>query len=79
MPLALAWHVNIYRAFGLSDAVRAREDTRDLVPYGAYTGFQNAFQKPTVGEGFAEVKTVNWIFEGSDEDRRRFNMYLDIF
>jgi bifunctional polynucleotide phosphatase/kinase len=33
---------------------------------------------PTLEEGFSEVKTINWIFEGSDEDRRRFNMYINV-
>ncbi|KAG8878012.1 hypothetical protein FRB97_002858 [Tulasnella sp. 331] len=79
MPLELAWHINLYRAFCLSDAVKEDEAVRELVPKIAYSGFNNAFQKPTTGEGFTEVKTINWIFDGSDEDRKRFNMYLDIF
>lgn len=54
------------------------QTTREMLGYGVFTQYQNAFQPPTVDEGFSEVKTINWIFEGSEEDRRRFNMYLDI-
>ncbi|KAG9038000.1 hypothetical protein FRB95_003393 [Tulasnella sp. JGI-2019a] len=79
IPLELAWHINLYRAFALSDAVRSQEAARELVPRIAYSGYKNAFQMPTVEEGFSEIKTINWVFDGSDDDRRRFNMYLDIF
>ncbi|KAG8981507.1 hypothetical protein FRB90_007208 [Tulasnella sp. 427] len=78
ITLDLAWHINLYRAHFLSEAVKANESTREMLGYGVFTQFQNAFQPPTIEEGFSEVKTINWIFQGSDEDRRRFNMYLDI-
>ncbi|KAG8897496.1 hypothetical protein FRB99_008114 [Tulasnella sp. 403] len=77
--LELAWHINLYRAFWLAESKKANEDVRTLVPYNVYTNFQNALQPPTLEEGFSEVRTVDWVFEGSEEDRRRFNMYLDIF
>ncbi|KAG9047609.1 hypothetical protein FS837_001867 [Tulasnella sp. UAMH 9824] len=78
ITLDLAWHINLYRAHFLSDTVKSNETTREMLGYGVFTQYQNAFQPPTVEEGFSEVKTINWIFEGSEEDRRRFNMYLDI-
>lgn len=78
ITLDLAWHINLYRAHFLSDAVQANEIAREMLGYGVFTQYQNAFQPPTVEEGFSEVKTINWIFEGSEEDRRRFNMYLDV-
>ncbi|KAG8953997.1 hypothetical protein FRC04_000981 [Tulasnella sp. 424] len=78
VTLDLAWHINLYRAHFLSDDVKANEATREMLGYGVFTQYQNAFQPPTIEEGFSEVKTINWIFQGSEEDRRRFNMYLDV-
>ncbi|KAG8910663.1 hypothetical protein FRC01_006202, partial [Tulasnella sp. 417] len=78
VTLDLAWHINLYRAHFLSDAVKDNEASREMLGYGVFTQYQNAFQPPTVDEGFSEVKTINWIFQGSEEDRRRFNMYLDV-
>ena len=29
-------------------------------------------------EGFSEVRKVNWVFEGDEEARRRWSMWLQV-
>lgn len=74
----LAWHNNLYRAFNLPDSVASIVPKRDLLPYNAFTSFRASYEEPKLDEGFQEVRQVNWVFEGSDEERRRWNMWLQI-
>lgn len=74
----LAWHNNLYRAYARPASVVAREPVRTLVPYTAIAGFPDAYEAPSVKEGFAEVRDVPWIFEGSEEERRHWSMWLQI-
>ncbi|KAG2020586.1 polynucleotide kinase 3'-phosphatase [Coprinopsis cinerea AmutBmut pab1-1] len=74
-PVELAWHNNLYRAF----IEKAEEEPRrSLVPYTAVIGFKNAFEEPTLEEGFSEIRRVNWNFEGTEEERKRWSMWLQI-
>ncbi|KAI0693882.1 PNK3P-domain-containing protein [Cytidiella melzeri] len=74
----LAWHNNLYRAFNLPDEVALKAPKRELLGYMAFTSFRNAYQEPTLDEGFSEIKQVNFIFEGSEEERRRWSMWLQL-
>jgi len=74
----LAWHNNLYRAYARPASVVAREPTRALIPYSALIGFSNAYETPSVKEGFDEVQDISWIFEGSEEERRYWSMWLQI-
>ncbi|KAI0086680.1 PNK3P-domain-containing protein [Irpex rosettiformis] len=74
----LAWHNNLYRAFNLPDDVASKTPKRELLGYMAFTSFRNAYQAPTLDEGLSEIKQVNFIFEGSEEERRRWSMWLQI-
>ncbi|KAI0710408.1 PNK3P-domain-containing protein [Cerioporus squamosus] len=76
--LELAWHNNLYRAFNLPESLTASQPKRELLPYNAFTSFRANFQEPTVDEGFYEVRTVNWQFEGDEEARKRWSMWLQI-
>ncbi|TFK50051.1 PNK3P-domain-containing protein [Heliocybe sulcata] len=76
--MELAWHNNLYRAFNLPPEQAEKEPKRDLVPYLAYTSFRGAYEEPVVEEGFDEVRSVNWVFEGGEEERRRWGMWLQI-
>ncbi|KZT29942.1 PNK3P-domain-containing protein, partial [Neolentinus lepideus HHB14362 ss-1] len=76
--MELAWHNNLYRAFNMPPSQAEKEPKRDLVPYLAYTSFRGAFEEPKADEGFEEVRTVNWVFEGDEEERRRWSMWLQI-
>ncbi|KIP03680.1 hypothetical protein PHLGIDRAFT_26012 [Phlebiopsis gigantea 11061_1 CR5-6] len=73
----LAWHNNLYRAYNLPPG-SSSAPKRDLLPYSAITSFRAAFKEPTVAEGFSEVRRVNWVFEGTDEERARWGMWLQI-
>jgi len=74
----LAWHNNLYRAYARPASVVAREPVRTLLPYTAIMGFADAYEAPSVKEGFAEVRDVPWTFEGSEEERRHWSMWLQI-
>ncbi|KAI0807045.1 PNK3P-domain-containing protein [Fomes fomentarius] len=74
----LAWHNNLYRAFNLSPSLAADQPKRELLPMLAFNNFRKDFQEPTVDEGFSEVRKVNWVFEGDEEARKRWNMWLQI-
>ncbi|KAF9001999.1 polynucleotide kinase 3 phosphatase-domain-containing protein [Cyathus striatus] len=76
--IELAWHNNLYRAFNLPASVRNCEANRQLVPYGAFTGFRDNFEEPKLSEGFIEIKKVNWVFEGTEEERKHWSMWLQI-
>ena len=56
----------------------ASQPKRELLPYIAFTSFRADYKEPKVDEGFQEVRQVNWVFEGSDEERQRWNMWLQI-
>jgi hypothetical protein len=51
---------------------------RDLLPYSAIAGFTKDYEAPTMSEGFSEIKTVNWVFEGDAEAKRRWSMWLQL-
>ncbi|KAI0811093.1 PNK3P-domain-containing protein [Irpex lacteus] len=76
--IELAWHNNLYRAFNLPDDVASKAPKRELLGYMAFTSFRNAYQEPALDEGFSEIKQVNFVFDGSEEERRRWGMWLQI-
>jgi bifunctional polynucleotide phosphatase/kinase len=40
--------------------------------------FRDNYEEPQLMEGFSEIIKVNWVFEGSEEGRKRWNMWLQI-
>lgn len=44
----------------------------------AFTSFRDGFEEPTIDEGFTEIKNVNWVFEGTKEEREQWSMWLQI-
>ncbi|RPD65808.1 PNK3P-domain-containing protein [Lentinus tigrinus ALCF2SS1-7] len=76
--LELAWHNNLYRAFNLPASLTVSQPTRELLPCNAFTSFRANFQEPTIDEGFYEVRRVNWQFEGHEDARKRWSMWLQI-
>ncbi|KAG2149258.1 polynucleotide kinase 3 phosphatase-domain-containing protein [Suillus clintonianus] len=70
----LAWHNNLYRAY----VHPSTELRRDILPYFAFIGFKDNYEEPQVMEGFSEIIKVNWVFEGCEEERRRWSMRLQI-
>ncbi|KAF9567654.1 PNK3P-domain-containing protein [Agrocybe pediades] len=76
--LELAWHNNLYRAYNLPPTVAAKEAERTVLPFAALTKFRDAYAPPAAAEGFSEIKNVNWVFEGSEEEKKRWSMWLQI-
>ncbi|KII88856.1 hypothetical protein PLICRDRAFT_159754 [Plicaturopsis crispa FD-325 SS-3] len=76
--IELAWHNNLYRAYNRPSSLVANESQRDIVPYMAFTSFRDNYEEPQLGEGFSEIKRVNWTFEGDDECKNRWRMWLQI-
>ncbi|PFH49880.1 hypothetical protein AMATHDRAFT_4500 [Amanita thiersii Skay4041] len=74
--LDLAWHNNLYRALNQPPSLAASKPKRELIPYAAFATYQKNFEEPTLDEGFSEIKKINWVFEGTDEERRYWSMWL---
>ncbi len=92
--IELAWHNNLYRAFNLPPPLMAKEvsvlsskapsfimrhqPVRKLLPYSAFTSFLQNYEEPCSDEGYSEIKRINWVFNGSDEEKSRWSMWLQI-
>ncbi|KAG7452953.1 PNK3P-domain-containing protein [Guyanagaster necrorhizus] len=74
----LAWHNNLYRAYNLPPSVKARDEPREVLPYLALTSFHDKYEVPDKEEGFVEIKTVNWRFEGTHEEEKYWKMWLQV-
>jgi bifunctional polynucleotide phosphatase/kinase len=70
----LAWHNNLYRAFYPADPAQKRS----ILPQAVYGSFRSEFEEPTIDEGFSEVRSINWVFEGTEDERKRWNAWLQI-
>ncbi|KAF8623947.1 hypothetical protein AX15_006112 [Amanita polypyramis BW_CC] len=76
--IELAWHNNLYRAFNLPSSIAANEPARKLLPYSAFTSFLENYEEPHEEEGYSEIKRINWGFQGSEEEKHRWSMWLQI-
>ncbi|KAK7043791.1 DNA kinase/phosphatase Pnk1 [Paramarasmius palmivorus] len=76
--MELAWHNNLYRAYNTPPSVAAREPKRDVLPFLAFTSFKNDYEEPEESEGFSEIRKVNWVFEGDEEERQFWSMWLQL-
>jgi len=76
--IELAWHNNLYRAYYMTASAANPEPKRQALPYIAFTGFRDNYEVPQMEEGFSEIKIVNWVFEGTDEERTFWSMWLQI-
>ncbi|KAJ6623111.1 polynucleotide kinase 3 phosphatase-domain-containing protein [Mycena sp. CBHHK59/15] len=74
----LAWHNNLYRAYGLPPSVAAKEPPREVLPKVAFMTFKESFEEPELSEGFSEIKKVNWVFCGTEEERMAWSKWLQI-
>lgn len=76
-PMELAWHNNLYRAY-VEPVFDLDKPQRDILPYLAFIGFRDNYEEPHASEGFSEVLKITWKFEGDEEARRRWSMWLQI-
>lgn len=71
-PIELARHNNTYRAlYAPKD-----EPKRAILPESAFVSYAVDFTLPTLKEGFDEVRTVNFVWEGTVEQRTLWDNYL---
>ena len=71
-PVVLARHNNMYRAVYNPKGEQARE----LLPQSAFWSYTSAFEQPDVKEGFDELRSVNFVWEGTEQERRFWDMYM---
>ncbi|KAL1412679.1 DNA kinase/phosphatase Pnk1 [Vanrija albida] len=71
-PPELAKHNNVYRALHAP----ADEPKRELLPALAFGSYTADFEVPKLGEGFEEIRTVNFVWEGDEEQRKLWDRYL---
>ncbi|GAA5912573.1 hypothetical protein JCM6882_004806 [Rhodosporidiobolus microsporus] len=78
-PIELAMHNSVYRAaYASTDQGNGRK--RDVLPMIAFQGFAKNFQQPSMDEGFDEVKQINFKFDGSPEELKKWQRWLaDIY
>ncbi|KAF2161595.1 hypothetical protein M409DRAFT_58988 [Zasmidium cellare ATCC 36951] len=64
-----------------NDTVRALSDgkmnpeKRQLLPKMAFTGFASRFREPSVEEGFQDITHVDFVFRGTEEDKKLWSKY----
>jgi bifunctional polynucleotide phosphatase/kinase len=51
---------------------------RSVLPAVAFRTFADHYEEPQISEGFSEIKKINWVFEGDDEERRHWSMWLQV-
>ncbi|BEI84414.1 hypothetical protein CcaverHIS002_0410180 [Cutaneotrichosporon cavernicola] len=71
-PVDLARHNNRYRAF----FAPKDEPKREILPESAFASYKSGFEPPTLKEGFDELRTVNFVWDGTDEQRILWDQYL---
>ena len=69
-PIELARHNNVYRAF------HCPGEGRTLLPGTAFGGFMSAFERPQEDEGFDELRSVNFVWEGDEDQKRLWERYM---
>lgn len=47
-----------------------------MLPTGAFGSYKAEFDAPKRGEGYEEIRTVNFVWEGTDEQRALWDRYL---
>lgn len=64
--------------FSIDDPYDYSQPGREVLPYLAIAGFEKDFEIPTVEEGFQEIKTIHWVFQGDAEAKHRWGMWLQL-
>lgn len=71
-PIELAKHNNMYRVcYAPPD-----EPVRDLLPNSAFSNYVAQLEIPKLDEGFDEVRSVHFVYEGSEEQRKKWDMWM---
>ena len=75
-PVVLCQHNDAVRALARGDGVGGfNPEKRVILPHSAFAGFRARFVEPSIKEGFQDVGRVDFVFRGSEEDRRVWCQY----
>lgn len=55
-----------------------RPQQREALAAPIIHSFFKTLVEPSLDEGFSEIRRVNWSFQGSEEDRKRWSMWLQV-
>jgi bifunctional polynucleotide phosphatase/kinase len=69
-PIELAKHNNVYRAFYCPG------EGRTLLPGSAFVSYGRDSERPMEDEGFDELRTVNFVWEGDETQRGLWMRYM---
>ncbi|KAI5474580.1 bifunctional polynucleotide phosphatase/kinase [Pseudohyphozyma bogoriensis] len=69
----VAMHNAVYRAS------YDKRSARGCLPMPAFVGYWNNFRQPELREGLDEVKEINFKFEGTPEERIKWERWLDVY
>lgn len=72
LPVELAEHNNLYRALHGPPS----EPKRNVVPKIAFGQFRSSYDVPQVKEGFEEIRAVNFVWQGREEQFKLWDRYL---
>ncbi|BGP14822.1 hypothetical protein JCM10213_001812 [Rhodosporidiobolus nylandii] len=78
-PMELAMHNSVYRAaYAATDKGNGKK--REVLPAIAFTSFAKNFQQPRLDEGFDEIKQINFKFDGTPDELKKWQRWLvDIY
>lgn len=68
-PVELAQHNNAYRAYNASAG------GRELLSGIAFNLFKSKFQEPKLIEGFEEIKKINFVLDGTEEEKIKWQQW----
>lgn len=52
------------------------EPPRTLIPGTAFNTYVAQFQQPDITEGFDEIRGVNFVWKGTEAQRKKWDMYM---
>jgi bifunctional polynucleotide phosphatase/kinase len=51
---------------------------RESIPYIGFTAFRDNYEEPQLAERISEIKKVNWVFSGTEEEKKYWSMWLQV-
>jgi bifunctional polynucleotide phosphatase/kinase len=80
VPIRCIWFTAVPALCQHNDAVRAlnkghNPEKRTMLPSNAFPIYNNAFEEPNVKEGLEDITKVDFIFEGTEDEKEVWRMY----
>ncbi|KAJ7684303.1 polynucleotide kinase 3 phosphatase-domain-containing protein [Mycena polygramma] len=77
--IELAWHNNQYRAYELPPSVAAQEPPRKILSKTVFTTFKDNYEAPELSERISQLKKINWVFTGTERERKAWSRWMHPF